>query len=322
MNLVPSRAAALTLLVLAASGCDLFRPSLKTLPVVKVNDAVLTAGEFSERLAVRLKSFNSLSAKDSTVVTMAKNAVVQEFIVQTVTQEWAQKNQVFVRKEALDDEINRIRKNYPDDIAFRKALADEGINFLDWEARLKDTLLERQVLAELRKNLPPPTGEAMRAYYDQHKDRYQLPAAVRIRQIVVDTEANAQRIKKEVDTGKSFAALAKKFSLTPEGENGGDLGWLERGSSDIFEGALKTAAPKRLQIVKSPYGYHLFEVTDKRAAKPLAFEAVKQRIERELLAQQEQSVYSTWLETQILQARVFKDDEVLKKIFVQSRGVQ
>ena len=110
------------LLFLITAGCTRSAPNYKDRTVVKVNKSALSASEFSELLAMRLKSFNVLSAKDSAVVGQAKASVVQDFIVQVVTDDWAQTRQLFVRKEQLDDAVQKIKKNYPDDLSFRRAL--------------------------------------------------------------------------------------------------------------------------------------------------------------------------------------------------------
>lgn len=319
----PRSAAKLALgLAFILSGCTRHGADPIQRVVVKVNTESLRAGEFSELLASRLKVFNTLSAKDTAVIAQAKKSVVQDFIVRVVTQDWAQKNQIFVRKEQIDKEIQSFRDQYPDDIAFRKSLADEGITYDQWESRLKFTLLERMVSGELRKNIPKPTTEEAKAYFQSHKSLYQQPAAVRIRQIVLDTDVNAQRVKKLLASGKSLSSLAEKFSLTQEGKSGGDVGWVERGTLDVFDAAFRMNVGQRSQIVKSPFGYHIFEVTAKRPAKAFTFEEVRDRVDKNLIEEKEQQVYSTWLEEQILKARVFKDDEFLNQIQVQTRSIR
>jgi peptidyl-prolyl cis-trans isomerase C len=311
--------AALALLLITI-GCTKDFSDYHKRVVVRVNETDLTASQYADLLASRLKVFNALSAKDSGVISQAKSAVVQEFIVQVVTQDWAKAHKVFVKKEHLDEEIKKTRKSYPDDIAFRKALAHEGLSYESWEQRLNQTLLERLVMDELRKALKKSDLAATQAYYQKNRSQFQTPAAVRLRQIVLDSEMSAQRVKKEIDSGKSLTEMAKKFSITPEGSLGGDLGWVEKGYLDIFDKAFQMGVGQRSGILKSPFGYHIFEVTAKRPSKALTFDEAKNRIESLLLAQHEQELYSNWLEEQVLKARVFKDDDFLKQIQVQTRS--
>lgn len=319
----PSLATGLTsLLFLFCLSCTKDFSNYQKHVVVRVNTTELTAASYADLLASRLKMFNTLSAKDSGVINQAKNAVVQDFVVQVVTQDWAKANDLFVRKEHLDAEITKTRSYYPDDIAFRKVLAQEGLSYEAWEKRLSQTILERLVTDQLRKNIKKPTLPEMQSYYQKNKTQFQLAAAVRLKQVVLDTDLSAQRVKKEIDSGKSLSEIAKKFSITPEGALGGDLGWIEKGYLDIFDKAFNMGIGQRSGIVKSPFGHHIFEVTAKRSARTLSFEEAKAKIETQLLAQKEQEVYSTWLEEQVLKARVYKDDEFIKQINVQTRSTQ
>jgi peptidyl-prolyl cis-trans isomerase C len=309
----------LCLCLFSLAACTRSFSKLSSRVVVKVNDASLNAEDFSDLLAAHLKAFNSLAAKDSAVVAQAKNSIVQDFIVQTVTQDWAQKNQIFVRKETLDKEINEIKKNYPDLISFRKSLADQGLTFDLWSERVKATVLERQVLEALRKTAKPPAAAEIRDYYQANKNQFLLPPANHLRQIVVASENTADLVKKELARGKNFGDMAKKFSITPEGAVGGDLGWVERGILEIFDNTFKMGVGSRSGIVKSPFGYHIIELLARRPTKQLTLEEATPRITNSLLSAREQEIYSRWLEEQILKARVFKDDEFLKKVYVQNR---
>jgi peptidyl-prolyl cis-trans isomerase C len=302
--------------------CQACTPSREYLHrvVVQVNDKKLTAEEFSEALANHLKSFNSLSAKDNAVIVTAKTSVVENFIVRTLTEEWAQKNQIFVRKEDLDAEIKRTRSSYPDDISFRKALSNEGMTYDEWEARVKQSTLERLVVKHLQKSVTPASEKEVLAYYNANKSEFQIQAQVQLRQIVLATEENAKKIVEELRKGRNFAELAKKYSITPEGATGGNIGWIDHGTLDVFETTFRLGIGQRSQILKSPFGYHIMEVMAKRPAKTLTLQEVEKRIQRTILETREQAFYAKWLEEQVLRARVFKDEEYLKQIQVQTRG--
>ena len=311
-----------SLVVLSLFACTPNDPDYKDRVVLRVNEATLSAEEFSNALASRLKMFNSLSAKDSAVIAHAKSSVVQDFIVSVVTSEWAQKNQIFVRKEAVDAEINKILKGYPDQLSFRKALADEGLSYSKWEDRLRYTLLERLVVEKLREKIQPPTEEQIKNYYSANKELFQVPAAVKLRQLVSDNEERAKMLKKELSSGRQLSELAKKFSISTDASVGGDIGWVEKGAADFFDKVSKLGTGQKSNIIKTSQGYHIFEVLDRRNAKALSLEDVRTKIKTALLAEAEQATYSTWLESQIVQSRVYKDDDFINQIQVQTRSIR
>lgn len=71
-------------------------------------------------------------------------------------------------------------------------------------------------------------------------------------------------IKKKLDAGEDFSALAKQYSDDPgSGANGGDLGSFSRGRMvrPFDEAAFKLNVGEVSDIVKSQFGYHIIKVT-------------------------------------------------------------
>ena len=68
------------------------------------------------------------------------------------------------------------------------------------------------------------------------------------------------------------------------------------------------------------FGYHIFQVKGRRSAKKIALKEVKKRISSQLLAEREQEAYSRWLEAEILAAKVYKNDALIRDIKVFTRS--
>jgi len=83
------------------------------------------------------------------------------------------------------------------------------------------------------------------------------------RHILVATEKACLDLKKEIEGGASFAALAKKHLTCPSGQQGGDLGTFGKGQmvkefdTVVFGGEVGVVHGP----VKTQFGYHLLEVT-------------------------------------------------------------
>ncbi len=89
-----------------------------------------------------------------------------------------------------------------------------------------------------------------------------MPRAV-ARHILVPTEAKAREIKKQIETGADFAALAKQHSSCPSGKQGGSLGEFARGAMvPEFDAVVFGDLPigKVSEPVKTQFGYHLLQV--------------------------------------------------------------
>lgn len=85
------------------------------------------------------------------------------------------------------------------------------------------------------------------------------------RHILVPDEAACQDLKSQIEGGADFADLAKEHSQCPSGARGGDLGTFSKGQmvpefdTVVFNDALNTVHGP----VKTQFGYHLLEVTDR-----------------------------------------------------------
>lgn len=90
-------------------------------------------------------------------------------------------------------------------------------------------------------------------------------ATARARHILVETEAQCESLKQEIEAGADFAEVAKQHSLCPSGAQGGDLGEFGQGQmvpefdEVVFNGELNTVHGP----VKTQFGYHLLEITSR-----------------------------------------------------------
>lgn len=85
------------------------------------------------------------------------------------------------------------------------------------------------------------------------------------RHLLVETEAQCNEIKAQIEGGADFADMAKQFSSCPSGKSGGDLGSFGRGMMvPEFDQVVFSAPINEVQgPVKTQFGYHLLEVTSR-----------------------------------------------------------
>lgn len=308
-------------LFLLTSACNFFSsPTLSKKVVLDVNGRQMLADEFAQELAYRLKDQDVLSAKEPKYVATVKAKIVEEFLVQTLTEGWAKENGVVVKAEDLEDAIQKVKNSYPDDLSFQQALTDEGTTFKSWRERMQNTLLQKMVAKEVVKKVPPPTNDEIQAYYNENKGHFSIRETAQIRQVLVATESDAKSIEDELKRGKRMTDLAKKFSISPEAVEGGMVGWIEKDMSDIFESAFRMKTGQRSPVFKSDYGYHIFEVVGRKPARNRPLADVKDEIKSILMEKREKDLYLAWLEEQVRKARVFKDQAFIDALKVETKA--
>jgi len=107
--------------------------------------------------------------------------------------------------------------------------------------------------------------------------------------------AKAQDIEKQIKEGKDFAALAKQYSDDLGSKNqGGDLGWLDKGvTEEAFENALFALEKGAVsEPVLGSEGYHIIELRDVRPGKTRSFEEVKPELLKAYQATERDRLYS------------------------------
>ena len=286
-------------------------PPVQNLVVARVGTEELKAKEFAQQIMLKAKHLDAVIVKDPSTIQRIKTEVVRDFIVKAFLKNWSKEKNVVVDQAQFAAEIERLEKNYPNNTAFVSALTREGLSYEQWKDNVRFTLLERRLFQDLRAKFGTPTESEIQIYYDHNKDRFKKNKSVKVRQVVIDTEEGAREIQKELKKGKPLSKLAQKFSIAPEGKNGGLTDWIDTSTLDVYEEVYNLKVGATSNILKSPYGFHIIELVDTRPGGQQNLKDVKEVIRKTLLEAKEQAAFSQWLEEQIRSNKVFKNDELI-----------
>jgi peptidyl-prolyl cis-trans isomerase C len=157
----------------------------------------------------------------------------------------------------------------------------------DYQAR--EELARRELLTSVylqdyvKKN--PISDADTKAAYEQYKKAYG-DKEYSARHILVKTEAEAKDLIAQLGKGGDFAKLAKEKSLDPGSkEKGGDLGWFSPATMvKPFSDAVATLSKGAVSPtpVQTQFGWHVIKLVDTRAAQPLAYDKVKEGLQKNL----------------------------------------
>ena len=169
---------------------------------------------------------------------------------------------------------------------FKEQLAKAGQTQEQLTEETRERLLaERYVAGETSKEHASP-AEA-RAWYDEHRDDFSDPEQVHCLQICARTPDEAKSVLDQLRSGTAFDKLARQVSTSPDGRQGGDLGWFARGTMPkVFDDACFSLGTGKISgVIASPYGYHVFKVLGRRPAKARSFKEVQAEAERRATAE-------------------------------------
>ncbi|RPD86574.1 peptidyl-prolyl cis-trans isomerase [Luteimonas sp. 100069] len=137
-----------------------------------------------------------------------------------------------------------------------------------------------------------------RAHFEQVKSRFATAERRMASHILIEVPADADAATQQAaqkraaeiaakaqQPGADFAALARENSDDPGSrDGGGDLGWIEKGMmAGAFEDALFAMEPGTVSApVRSDFGWHVLQLREVDADKPVAFEDVREQMEQEV----------------------------------------
>jgi peptidyl-prolyl cis-trans isomerase C len=256
--------------------------------VATVNGDPITLAEFQER-------FGRTGVKPEQGVELE---IKVEFLNRLIERKMmlieAQRKRIKVGLPEINKKMEALRAEYGKDI--KDLLASQGVDFEKWKSDIwEDIMIERLIASEVNRRVSVAPSD-VRRYYQANAQEFEKPEQVRVRQIVVVTEEEARKVEDLLQAGTDFAALAREKSTAPEAERGGDLGYFAMGEMPA-EFNVVFGLPKGgiSGVVKSPYGFHIFKLEDKRRAGKMGLDEVSKGIAEKLRREKEDARYKQWL---------------------------
>lgn len=282
------------LALLIAAGCDSAfqtKRGKKDVLLAQVNGEPITREDVRAHFMVRGNQEAPRKAEKSIPRVLLDQLVERRLLLQRFRETGEYVSEGKVRRF-----VEFIRRQYGDQ-DFKAIMKEQGIDEELWLKTMRETLeiehlLEREVYSKLK-----VSDSEIEDYYNRNKEKFRVGRRWRVRQIVVSSTKMALRLRKLILEGKSFAALAQEHSIAPENGVGGDLGYFQQGElpeniENVVE-SLKLGEVSR--VVKSPAGFHLLEVSERRLPFQKTLASVRDEVKKRLLADKGRARLEGWL---------------------------
>ncbi|HDM10704.1 MAG: peptidylprolyl isomerase [Deltaproteobacteria bacterium] len=222
-------------------------------------------------------------------------SLVDYYLIQT----YAEEHGISVTQAELLRAVGEIKKDYPGD-SFEETLLRRYVNIDEWKEALRRELVKKKVFEAVTVAARPPSFQQIEKYYRTHVDEFKRPQRVRFRQIVTRSLEKAKEALSRINKGESIANLAPLYSYSPEATKGGEVGWVEKGQLPPSMDNVLFSLPvgKVSRIVKSPYGYHIFQVMDIVQEGLPQLRDVADKIQSQLYSQAREEAFKKWLAEQ------------------------
>ncbi len=206
---------------------------------------------------------------------------------------------VKVSDQEVKKQFEKIKnEQFPKAEEFKKFLASSGQTVSDLLLRVKLNLLSTKIQQKIAKEKHTPSKAEIEKYYKEHASKFGTPEKRDVRIILTKTEAQAKEAKKEIESGKSFASVAKSKSIDPTSKaNGGELKGVVKGQEEkALDEAIFSAKKGVLGgPVKTPFGYYIYEVTGTTAGSQQTLAQSEASIKQQLASTGQQQALSKFV---------------------------
>ena len=262
--------------------------------VAYVNGEAIRRGDFAKRF--QRETAGRERPGDPLTLLNGKVEVLNRLVDAVLMAQEARRRGIAVTDAEVDEAVRAVQADYPGE-AFGQMLHQRGVDLAAWKAELRESLLQKKIARDVIAPSIRIPEEELRGVYDARPQEFEQPAQVRAYQILVATDAEAKAVHERLRQGADFRVLAQEVSIAPERAQGGDLGWFGPGQMPAEFDKVVFALPVDTfsDVVKTPYGFHVFRVTERREAAHGSFEEVRGVIDASLRDRRLEREYAKWI---------------------------
>ena len=291
---------ALALVAIAATGFaqESPAPSANINPaVLKVNDDLVYASEISmvmQNIASQMGGRDKVQDQQQLVQMATQRVVEQKLLSQEALRNGIQPNDLRVAQmvQAMEQQAGGRE-------AMDASLAEMGSNYEQVTEMIREMDLVRSLIEQKISPSIQVSDEEVASFYAGNPEMFKNDAQVHARHIifaagedadagtVATAEAKAEKARERAVAGEDFAELAREVSEGPSAPTGGDLGFFTREQMvPAFADAAFALEPGQISgVVRSPFGFHVIKVEEKRPAGTLPLDEVSDDLRSQLVQQ-------------------------------------
>jgi parvulin-like peptidyl-prolyl isomerase len=310
------------LLVALAVGVPLLAACSKDVPqgaIAAVGDGVVTQEQFDEIVAQAKAQYAAQgenapafpeegTPQYNQLVASIVNYLVQNEIVAQKAAEMGLK----VTAQELDERMKQIEQQVGGKKKLDELLEQQKVTAEQLRGQLEAQMLLEKVRARVYEDVKVDDAAA-KAYFDDPKNEAQFKQEEtrEMRHVLVKTKARAAeaiaQLKQDPTSDKLWREVAREFSTDPGSKNkGGELGAWPKGRMvpEFDAAAFKLKVNELSSPVKSPFGWHVIQVTKVSKPKAQTFEEAKETIKQQLAFQEQAKAWEQWIKQATEEAEI------------------
>ncbi len=281
--------------------------------VASVNEDIITLHDLNKALqpyARKIVKSRYSPEKEKAMLYKVRGDLLDRLIDDRLTVQEVKRARIKVGKQEVDRAIERIKEaNFFTQEELEAALKREGLSIDDLREKSRNQILKSRLLNYKIKQKIVVTKEDIAEYYNAHPEEFTGEVKYRLRNIILEVSALANADEKQAIrekmvgirgralAGESFPDLAKKYSQSSLGAEGGDLGEFrpDQLSPLIKEAVASLSEGGVTEVLETEYGFQLFQVVKINQSSGKTLEAASEGISKKLYDGVVEKKFAAWL---------------------------
>jgi len=248
-----------------------------------VNDDVVLESELEQRLDLVRQQISARGENTRLPPeNVLKRQVLDRLILESIQTQIARQQGIRISDRQLNEALERIASQNNMTLAqFREALIAEGQNYDEAREQIRREILLSQVQQSNVNRRISVSDQEVQNFLSSELGQKEIQAEFKLRNILIalpdgaspemiqQAGNKAHELYQQLQEGTDFAELALAVSNAPNALQGGELGW--RRESELPEtlaAAIDKLSPGQVsQPIRTPGGFHILKVEDKRGGK-------------------------------------------------------
>lgn len=177
----------------------------------------------------------------------------------------ADEQDIEVTSKEIDKAFAEQKKQaFPKDADYKKFLKESGSTEEDIRFQLEVEQLQQKLVAKITKGTDKVSDQQVAAYYKKNQSQFATPETRDLLVILTKTKEQAEKAKSALESGDSWASVAKEYSIDEASKDqGGKLQGVTKGQQEKALDDAVFAAKKDTTIgpIKTQFGYYVARVT-------------------------------------------------------------
>ncbi|MGZ8436617.1 MAG: peptidylprolyl isomerase [Candidatus Binatia bacterium] len=248
-------------------------------------------------------------------INAADREVLEQFITDKLMEAEVREAGIRITDDDVSRYIEQVKKNNRlSDEDFKASLSREGFNLASYMISVKTEMEKAEVIDRQVKRKVNITDEDVERYYKLNAKNYRANERARIRHILLSlpekapadqvnaVSAKARELYKRIAAGEDFAAVARESSEGAGRADGGDIGWVNKGTliAGLEEVAFEKLSPGKVsEPFRTSMGMHIVKLEAREAGSVLPLSTVAPKIKQELLTKAMEERFAKWLKSDL-----------------------